>query len=281
MGPTVRRDPRARLCGGHCEGCALPSRHEKRRSSLPRRRLRLHLPRLPRPSAAQPQNRTGCRTNAVLGFCNMVWKLMQDARTPMLASRPAISRSFSTIRPKPSATSSTPTTRPTARRRRTTLIPQFGLIREATRAFSLPCIEHGGLRGRRHHRHLRPARPARRAPTPPSSSSDKDLMQLVRADACSMYDPMKDRQIGVPEVIEKWGVPPEKMIDLQAMMGDSVDNVPGIPGVGQKTAAQLHRTVRRPRHAARPRRRDQAGQAPANDHRQCRQGAHLARIWCR
>jgi DNA polymerase-1 len=55
----------------------------------------------------------------------------------------------------------------------------------------------------------------------------------------SMYDPMKDRQIGVPEVIEKWGVPPEKMIDLQAMMGDSVDNVPGVPGIGQKTAAQL------------------------------------------
>ena len=54
-----------------------------------------------------------------------------------------------------------------------------------------------------------------------------------------MYDPMKDRQIGIPEVIEKWGVPPEKMIDLQALTGDSVDNVPGIPGIGPKTAAQL------------------------------------------
>src|SRR5690606_9431361 len=69
-------------------------------------------------------------------------------------------------------------------------------------------------------------------------SSDKDLMQLV-GPTVSMYDPMKDRQIGVPEVVEKWGVPPEKMIDLQAMMGDSVDNVPGVPGIGQKTAAQL------------------------------------------
>ena len=57
-----------------------------------------------------------------------------------------------------------------------------------------------------------------------------------------MYDPMKDRQIGIPEVIEKWGVPPEKMIDLQAMTGDSVDNVPGIPGIGPKTAAQLLET---------------------------------------
>ena len=54
-----------------------------------------------------------------------------------------------------------------------------------------------------------------------------------------MYDPMKDRQIGIPEVIEKWGVPPEKMIDLQALIGDSVDNVPGVPGIGPKTAAQL------------------------------------------
>ena len=54
-----------------------------------------------------------------------------------------------------------------------------------------------------------------------------------------MYDPMKDRQIGIPEVIEKWGVPPEKMIDLQALTGDSVDNVPGVPGIGPKTAAQL------------------------------------------
>ena len=63
-------------------------------------------------------------------------------------------------------------------------------------------------------------------------------MQLVGA-TVSMYDPMKDRQIGIPEVIEKWGVPPEKMIDLQALTGDSVDNVPGIPGIGPKTAAQL------------------------------------------
>src|SRR5690606_7349684 len=69
-------------------------------------------------------------------------------------------------------------------------------------------------------------------------SSDKDLMQLVRP-TVSMYDPMKDRQIGIAEVIEKWGVPPEKMIDLQALTGDSIDNIPGVPGIGPKTAAQL------------------------------------------
>ncbi|WP_420132643.1 DNA polymerase I, partial [Rhodopseudomonas sp.] len=69
-------------------------------------------------------------------------------------------------------------------------------------------------------------------------SSDKDLMQLV-TDCVVMYDTMKDRRIGVPEVIEKFGVPPEKVVEVQALAGDSVDNVPGVPGIGIKTAAQL------------------------------------------
>src|SRR5690606_37341220 len=63
-------------------------------------------------------------------------------------------------------------------------------------------------------------------------------MQLVTENV-SMYDGMKDKQISIPEVIEKWGVPPEKIIDLQSLTGDSTDNVPGIPGIGPKTAAQL------------------------------------------
>ena len=120
------------------------------------------------------------------------------------------------------------------------LIPQFGLIREATRAFDLPCIEMEGFEA-----DDLIATYARLACEVGADttiiSSDKDLMQLV-GNTVSMYDPMKDRQIGVPEVIEKWGVPPEKMIDLQAMTGDSVDNVPGIPGIGPKTAAQLLET---------------------------------------
>src|SRR5262249_59596490 len=69
-------------------------------------------------------------------------------------------------------------------------------------------------------------------------ASDKDLMQLVR-DCVVMYDSMKDRQIGIPEVMEKFGVPPEKVVDVQALIGDSIDNVPGVPGIGVKTAAQL------------------------------------------
>src|SRR6201999_1510187 len=69
-------------------------------------------------------------------------------------------------------------------------------------------------------------------------SSDKDLMQLV-TDCVTMYDTMKDRRIGIAEVIEKFGVPPEKVVEVQALAGDSTDNVPGVPGIGIKTAAQL------------------------------------------
>src|SRR4029079_12349718 len=69
-------------------------------------------------------------------------------------------------------------------------------------------------------------------------SSDKDLMQLVN-DCVMMYDTMKDKRIGIAEVIEKFGVPPDKVIEVQALIGDSSDNVPGVPGIGVKTAAQL------------------------------------------
>ncbi len=69
-------------------------------------------------------------------------------------------------------------------------------------------------------------------------SSDKDLMQLV-TDCVIMYDTMKDKKIGIAEVIEKFGVPPEKVIEVQSLIGDSTDNVPGVPGIGVKTAAQL------------------------------------------
>jgi len=69
-------------------------------------------------------------------------------------------------------------------------------------------------------------------------SSDKDLMQLVRGNV-TMLDPMKQRRIGADEVFERFGVPPEKVIDVQALAGDSTDNVPGVPGIGVKTAAEL------------------------------------------
>ncbi len=115
--------------------------------------------------------------------------------------------------------------------------PQFGLIREATRAFNLPCIETEGYEA-----DDLIATYSKQASELGADvtiiSSDKDLMQLIGPNVW-MYDSMKDRQVGIDEVIEKFGVAPEKMIDLQSLSGDSTDNIPGVPGIGPKTAAQL------------------------------------------
>jgi len=115
--------------------------------------------------------------------------------------------------------------------------PQFPLIREAVRAFDLPCLEQGGFEA--DDLIATYAREAgERGATATIVSSDKDLMQLV-TDKVTMFDTMKDRRIGIAEVIEKFGVPPEKVVEVQALAGDSTDNVPGVPGIGIKTAAQL------------------------------------------
>src|SRR5207342_3645062 len=70
-------------------------------------------------------------------------------------------------------------------------------------------------------------------------SSDKDLMQLVRDGRIEMLDTMKNKRIGTAEVVERFGVPPEKVVEVQSLIGDSIDNVPGVPGIGVKTAAKL------------------------------------------
>jgi DNA polymerase-1 len=115
------------------------------------------------------------------------------------------------------------------------LIPQFPLIRDAVRAFEIPCLEQA-----RYEADDLIATYARMAceagATATIVSSDKDLMQLVN-DRVLMYDTMKDARIGIPEVIEKFGVPPDKVIEVQALIGDTSDNVPGVPGIGVKTAA--------------------------------------------
>jgi DNA polymerase-1 len=179
----------------------------------------------------------GLPVGAAAGFCNMLWKLMREARNTDLGVTPShfaviFDYSSKTFRnemyPEYKANRSAPPE---------DLVPQFGLIRHATRAFGLPCIEMEGFEA-----DDLIATYARLATEAGGSttivSSDKDLMQIV-GPTVSLYDPMKDREINVPEVIEKWGVPPEKMVDLQALMGDSIDNIPGVPGIGQKTAAQL------------------------------------------
>ncbi|THF54947.1 DNA polymerase I [Ollibium composti] len=179
----------------------------------------------------------GLPVGAVSGFCNMLWKLLREARNTDVGVTPThfavifdySSKTFrNELYPEYKANRSAPPE---------DLIPQFGLIREATRAFGLPCVEMEGFEADDLiATYCRLACEAGGDTT--IVSSDKDLMQLV-GPTVGMYDPMKDRQIGIPEVIEKWGVPPEKMIDLQALTGDSVDNVPGVPGIGPKTAAQL------------------------------------------
>ena len=117
------------------------------------------------------------------------------------------------------------------------LRPQFKFIREAVHAFDLPCLEQDGFEADDLiATYVRQASEA--GATSTIVSSDKDLMQLV-ADGVIMFDTMKDKKIGRAEVIEKFGVPPDKVIEVQALIGDSTDNVPGVPGIGVKTAAQL------------------------------------------
>jgi DNA polymerase-1 len=117
------------------------------------------------------------------------------------------------------------------------LVPQFKLIREAVHAFDLPCLEQAGFEADDLiATYVRQACEAGASST--IVSSDKDLMQLVN-DSVVMYDTMKDRRIGPAEVMDKFGVLPDKVIEVQALIGDSTDNVPGVPGIGPKTAAQL------------------------------------------
>src|SRR3974390_309418 len=186
--------------------------------------------------ALPPINRKsdGLQLNAVYGFCNMLWKLLRDMKADERPTHLAVvfDKSEKTFRtefyPEYKAH------RPDAP---ADLIPQFPLIREAVHAFEIPCLEQAGFEAddliATYARHACEAKA-----TTTIVSSDKDLMQLV-GNGVIMYDTMKDRRIGRDEVIEKFGVPPEKVIEVQALIGDSTDNVPGVPGIGVKTAAQL------------------------------------------
>jgi DNA polymerase I len=186
--------------------------------------------------ALPPLNRKsdGLQVNAVLGFCNMLWKLLREMPADNRPTHLAIvfDKSEITFRNK---------LYPDYKAHRAPapddLIPQFPLIREAVRAFDLPCLEQVGFEADDLiATYVREA--CERGAIATIVSSDKDLMQLV-TDCVTMYDTMKDRRIGIAEVIEKFGVPPEKVVEVQALAGDSTDNVPGVPGIGVKTAAQL------------------------------------------
>jgi DNA polymerase I len=180
----------------------------------------------------------GLSTGAVAGFCNMVWKFLGEMKGPEAPTHLAVIFDKSEITFRNELYPEYKAHRPPAPE---DLIPQFPLIRDATRAFNLPCIEMGGYEADDLiATYARQA--AAKGATVKIISSDKDLMQLIVDDVIQLYDPMKNRALGPEAVFEKFGVTPDKVIDAQALIGDSTDNVPGAPGIGPKTAAELINT---------------------------------------
>ncbi len=181
--------------------------------------------------ALPPMTRAdGTPVNAVLGFVNMLMKLIADSDADAIAVifdkgrrsfRNDLYPAYKANRPAPPPE----------------LVPQFALVREATRAFGLPAVELEGFEA-----DDLIATYARQAAAVGARvtivSSDKDMMQLV-GEGIGMLDPLKSRPIGEAEVREKFGVGPDKVVDVQALAGDSTDNLPGVPGIGVKTAAEL------------------------------------------
>ncbi|MBV8523910.1 MAG: DNA polymerase I [Acetobacteraceae bacterium] len=172
----------------------------------------------------------GTPVNAVFGFCNMLAKLIREQGCTHLAVvfdagratfRNRIYDQYKAHRPDPPDD----------------LLPQFGLIRDAAEAFCVPVLELPDWEAddliASYCRMLTDA-----GGQVTIVSSDKDLMQLIRP-GVSLLDPIKQKPIGPAEVADRFGVPPEKLIDVQALMGDTIDNVPGVPGIGPKNAAQL------------------------------------------
>ncbi|MEQ1902032.1 MAG: DNA polymerase I [Devosia sp.] len=196
------------------------------------------LPPLSRKSDGLP---VGC----VLGFCNLLYKLEEDLKGENAPTHLAVifdysGRSFRTeFYPEYKAHRPPPPE---------DLIPQFPLTRSATRAFNIPSIEMEGWEA--DDIIATYARQARQAGGKVTIvSTDKDLMQMVEPDgSIRLLDTLQRpggppmRWIGPPEVFEKFGVTPDKVIEVQALCGDAVDNVPGVPGIGIKTAAELINT---------------------------------------
>jgi DNA polymerase I len=180
----------------------------------------------------------GTPVGAVYGYTTMLWKLAEDLNKADGPTHLAVilDKSGTSFRNK--IFSEYKANRPPPPE---DLVPQFPLIRDATRAFSLDCIEEDDVEA--DDMIASYARAATRAGWDVTIvSSDKDLMQLVgpAGDAhIDMLDTMKNQRIGVPEVVEKFGVPPGKVGDVLALMGDSADNIPGVFGVGPKTATKL------------------------------------------
>jgi DNA polymerase-1 len=197
-------------------------------------------------------NLAGVPVGAVYGYTTMLWKLAEDLHKADGPTHLAVILDKAGTSFRNAMYDQYKANRPPAPE---DLVPQFPLIRDATRAFSLPCIEEDDLEADDMiASYAREA--ARRGWDVTIVSSDKDLMQLVgrgetgpdgepadepanELGRIDMLDTMKNQRIDVAEVIEKFGVPPEKVGDVLALMGDAVDNVPGIRGIGPKTASKL------------------------------------------
>jgi len=185
----------------------------------------------------EPRTPEGVHVNAVYGFCAMLWKLLKEMKPEEKPTHLAVvfdksEKTFRTTMYKEYKAHRPPPPED--------LIPQFPLIRDAVRAFEIPCVELAGYEA--DDLIATYARIACDAgATATIVSSDKDMMQLVN-DCVVMYDTMKDVRIGIPQVFEKFGVGPDKVIEVQSLIGDSTDNVPGVPGIGPKTAAELINT---------------------------------------
>jgi len=180
----------------------------------------------------------GLPTGAVSGYCNMLWKLLEDmkggdAPTHLAVIFDAGKTTFrNDIYPQYKANRPDPPE---------DLIPQFPLVRDATRAFGVACVEMANYEA--DDLIATYARQARdKGARVTIVSSDKDLMQLVEDGRIALFDTMKNKAIGSAEVMERFGVPPSKVIEVQALAGDSTDNVPGVRGIGVKTAAELINT---------------------------------------
>jgi len=181
--------------------------------------------------ALPPMTRSdGTPTNAVMGFSSMILNLIEQTDADYVAVIFDAKRENFRNEIYPDYKGHRPDAPEELR-------PQFSLIRDATEAFNLPCLEMEGYEA-----DDLIATYAKQAVAKGSKvtivSSDKDLMQLVQ-DGIEMWDPMKNTAIHYDQVVEKFGVPPDKVVDVQALAGDSTDNVPGVPGIGIKTAAQL------------------------------------------
>ncbi|NCW70332.1 MAG: DNA polymerase I, partial [Marivivens sp.] len=176
----------------------------------------------------------GLPVGAVSGFVNMLQRYVEGNSGPDAATHVAVIFDYSGKTFRNDLYDKYKANRPPAPE---DLIPQFPLTREATRAFNIACHEIEGYEADDIIATLScQARELGGRVT--IVSSDKDLMQLVGG-GVEMLDPMKNKRIDSDGVVEKFGVGPERVVDVQALAGDSVDNVPGAPGIGLKTAALL------------------------------------------